>query len=67
MLRDELKNEIDKYGLQDPQKFLDVLRVLKKYSMISELWQNSLETRATRNYTTKDVNLVDNSEILAQW
>ena len=27
----ELKNEMDKYHLQDPKKFLKVLRALKKY------------------------------------
>ena len=27
----ELKNEMDKYHLEDPKKFLNVLRVLKQY------------------------------------
>ncbi|MFZ0510890.1 MAG: hypothetical protein WAM14_04720, partial [Candidatus Nitrosopolaris sp.] len=33
----ELKNEMDKYGLQDPQKFLNVLRVLKKYKHVKRI------------------------------
>ena len=27
----ELRNEMEKYGLEDPKKFLNVLRALKKY------------------------------------
>jgi hypothetical protein len=33
----ELKNEMDKYHLQDPQKFLNVLRVLKKYKHVKRI------------------------------